>query len=154
MGRTPVNWYHLSLLTTEWYPQPVQWGDKSLSVCAAGNPAGQVKFLPYWPGTGMAGRPIQWRLPQIEPENWLREVQVFHCRLSSDQYPMGLRLSSDLANNIYLTLPGIEFRFIFPQSFAILTEFSRLVSNEIQEIYFQFNEKKMAGKCRYLVLMD
>ena len=102
----------------------------------------------------MAGRTIQWRLPQIEQEKLPREVQVFHCRLSRDQYPLGLRLSSDLANNTFLTLPGIKFRFIYPQSFAILTEFSRLVSNEIQEIYSQLNEKKMAGKGPKLVLMD
>lgn len=150
MGSTPVNWYHPRLLTTKWYPQPTQWGDKCLSACAAGNPAGQVKFLSYWPGTGMAGLTIQWRLPQIEPEDWLREVRVLHCRLSSDQYPMSLRLSSDLASNIFLTLPGIKFRSIYPQSVAILTEFSRLVSSEIQEIYSQLNEKRWQGKDRTL----
>jgi len=75
---------------------------------------------------------------------------VLHCRLSSDQYPMGDRVSSDLANNIFLTLPGIKFESIYPQYFALLTESSRLVSSEIQTIDSQMNEKRWQEKDRIL----
>jgi hypothetical protein len=79
----------------------------------------------------MVGGTVQWRSQQ---DDWLRDVRVLHCRLTSDQYPMGLSVFSYLANNIFLTLPGIKFRSVYPPSFVIFTEFSRLESSEIKEI--------------------